>query len=395
MIIVDDCCHVKNLYEQVFSGDVCLKLDIFHACSRVISTLSKTETFFNTFSKEFSVIFREDGDLGEERLENTPSPEDIEANLERLLFCWSDRLPSATLTAIDSLRNHIRKGCLSNIPPGCGTERNERLHRHLNRSLLCGVSKLGPELAIAVLSTAFYAWNCKRKGLNFINKRTVPIMPIELESALSCCSNQQPESTHMKAKSDSASGSKPSSSLMDVTTVNPDPAKTATNVTDLLTEAMVDYTIERAMQIQEFLTSFRGRCSNKTVDIMSLSMGRCSLIRLFVEDESKREEMRFDSSGLHLENLQRNLSGFNLEIDHTAGDGDCFFRSTVKQLHKLLKVCPQIQAHISSLGLGEVEDQDTARLRKLFVGEMKENLDEYKDWIIGSNLQEEIEQFLQ
>ena len=40
------------------------------------------------------------------------------------------------------------------MPPGCGTERNERLHSHINRSLLCGVSKIGPELALAVMSCA-------------------------------------------------------------------------------------------------------------------------------------------------------------------------------------------------------------------------------------------------
>ena len=33
---------------------------------------------------------------------------------------------------------------------------NKRLHRHLNRSLLCGVSKIGPELAVAVMACALY-----------------------------------------------------------------------------------------------------------------------------------------------------------------------------------------------------------------------------------------------
>lgn len=82
----------------------------------------------------------------------TACPTDTEANLERLLFVWTKKLTKETLREIEHLRKHKRKGCLSEIPVGCGTEKNERLHRHLNRSLLCGVSKIGPELAIAVMT---------------------------------------------------------------------------------------------------------------------------------------------------------------------------------------------------------------------------------------------------
>lgn len=38
MVLVDDCCHVRSLYENVFPG-VKIGLDIFHACSRVVQTL--------------------------------------------------------------------------------------------------------------------------------------------------------------------------------------------------------------------------------------------------------------------------------------------------------------------------------------------------------------------
>ena len=51
---------------------------------------------------------------------------------------------------ISKLKSHIAEGCLSKIDKGEGTERNEALHRLLNRSLLCGASILGPELALAL-----------------------------------------------------------------------------------------------------------------------------------------------------------------------------------------------------------------------------------------------------
>ena len=117
-----------------------------------VQTIFKKDSYGKQFSSELSLILRRNGDLGTERTTSTPGSDEIEANLERLLFSWKDRLPKETLYQLECLRKHIQKGCLSDIPPGCGTQKNERLHRHINRSPLCGVSKIGPELAIAVMS---------------------------------------------------------------------------------------------------------------------------------------------------------------------------------------------------------------------------------------------------
>ena len=156
MVVVDDCCHVPNLYERIFPG-VKVKLDLFHACMRIVQTFPKSDSQHKKFSGEVSMIFRRDDDLNDERSMSTPCPEEIEANIERLLFVWQEKLNGETIHQIENLRKHVRKGCLSDIPEGCGTEMNERLHRHLNRSLLCGVSKIGPELAIAVMTCALYS----------------------------------------------------------------------------------------------------------------------------------------------------------------------------------------------------------------------------------------------
>ena len=53
------------------------------------------------------------------------------------------------------------------------------LHRHITRSLLCGVSKIGPELALAVMSCALFAWNCKRQ-INRLTTRAKPVKPVEI-----------------------------------------------------------------------------------------------------------------------------------------------------------------------------------------------------------------------
>lgn len=140
----------KLVPTNISRAEICL--DLFHACMRIVQTIPKGSSFCTKFSHEFSLIFHQDGDLGDERKMSTACPIEIESNLERLLFIWTKNLNKDSLSEIEHLRKHIHKGCLSGIPVGYGTEKNERLHWHLNRSLLCGVSKIGPELAIAVMT---------------------------------------------------------------------------------------------------------------------------------------------------------------------------------------------------------------------------------------------------
>lgn len=66
MINVDDRYHVKNLYENVFPG-LRLHFDIFHAYSRVLQTILKSDSARQHCSKEFSLIFHGNRDLGEKQ----------------------------------------------------------------------------------------------------------------------------------------------------------------------------------------------------------------------------------------------------------------------------------------------------------------------------------------
>lgn len=64
---------------------------------------------------------------------------------------------SDTLGAIQKLKKHISAGCLSNIPPGGGTNRNERFHHHINSIL--HRSKVGILLAYALLTVVIHSYN--------------------------------------------------------------------------------------------------------------------------------------------------------------------------------------------------------------------------------------------
>ena len=165
MICIDDCCKNRNQYQKLFP-DAEIKLDLFHACQRVLRTIEPGPSHLRyQFGKEFGLIFRQRNDLDETRTRDTANVTEIEANLESLLERWrnvpSSCLTSETLKQIQNLREHIKKGCLSGIPPGFGTEKNEQIHRLLNRSLLTGATRISIELAVALLTVLFYSISCK------------------------------------------------------------------------------------------------------------------------------------------------------------------------------------------------------------------------------------------
>ena len=184
---VDNCCQSRKQIQEVL-GEVPVKLDLFHAVQRVTSVVPKGTEFSKTFFKEFSLIFRQDGDLGESRKLKTSDPMIINRNMDSFCERWKTVLVSGDFESlsneIEILRRHISSGCLSEIEPDAGTAGNERIHRCLNRSLLCGTSVVGSELAIAILTTLFYSLNMKRKGeKHFKNYRVVPHVPLDVHQS--------------------------------------------------------------------------------------------------------------------------------------------------------------------------------------------------------------------
>ena len=181
LVCVDDCCHVRSKYVSVFPN-ISVKLDLFHACQRITRTFSRQNALFNNVTKDFVQIFREDNDQGEARLKKTPKKETIERNLNSFIERWSNiphsPLTNATFTEICNLRLHVQKGCLADIPPGCGTERNEGLHRLLNRSMISGATRISVELTIALLTILFYHHNKKISGeKHMCSTKIKPVAP--------------------------------------------------------------------------------------------------------------------------------------------------------------------------------------------------------------------------
>lgn len=105
--------------------------------------------------------------------------------------------------------------------------------------------------------------------------------------------------------------------------------------------------------------------------------------------------MGMDLTSQHAENLYRNLSGFNLELDKVVRDGNCFFKSVARQISAYLKGDNrQTEEHFRSLGIGKCEEETTAKLRHLFVNKVTENITDYENWMTaGSNNLETVAKF--
>ena len=105
----------------------------------------------------------------------TPQPQLMLTNLNAFAEKWGVLTDTNGMSvfgtdtghAINNLKKHITAGCLSNIPPGAGTNRNERFHHHVNA--LLHTSKMGILLAYALLTVVIHSYN----SLHHRNSRVI------------------------------------------------------------------------------------------------------------------------------------------------------------------------------------------------------------------------------
>ena len=161
---VDNCCSWRKKLQQVFGPHLLVYLDIFHAVKRVTEKISKRHTLRSACIQELKMVFRDRTDVGPERTKPTPNAEVLTNNLDKFTQRWKGAtfngvkvLSAAALSELQKLRKHMEKGCLSGIKPGRGTNRNEGLHRTLNK--IMGSSRYGVELSYALLTQCFYQHN--------------------------------------------------------------------------------------------------------------------------------------------------------------------------------------------------------------------------------------------
>ena len=185
IVYIDDCCKLRNKIRSIFGYNITVKLDLFHAIQRITKTLSKKHSHYQQCIRDLRFVFRCKGDYEISRLSNTPSIEVILKNMENFVTKWDEMtgeklFKPQTIIAIENLKQHILTGCLSDSLPGGGTNRNKRLHEHINKYF--NRSKIGILLAYSLLHMILYAHNSSK----IINGKRI-IRPIATTHLKSTC----------------------------------------------------------------------------------------------------------------------------------------------------------------------------------------------------------------
>ncbi|XP_046840723.1 uncharacterized protein LOC124434843 isoform X2 [Xenia sp. Carnegie-2017] len=399
LILVEDCCISQDHLSHIF-GDVPVKLSPFHATQRVLESLPPWFKDMKRFAKDFRLVFRAKDDRNDERFQNTPEGSVINDNLEHFMTRWSNKLPEETVERIHDLREHIERGCLSGIPPGEGTERNEKLHDFLTESLLCAAKSLSPELAIAILAYVLYVWNCQRKARKHnSNCRVVPTIPIETKQPFSSSDIYK-----MCLKADGKLNTEliwRKASELGIHQFIQVEFEAVTDVACLENENLVKYAITRALHLQEIFNLVAQKSDKKNLNVVEFPYywvkGYSFLLRC-VTTECEDILNNGAEKTINEDALERNLASFGLERNAVASDGNCCFTSIVSQLFKLKDsqaISKEYDDFLIDLGLYKSIEEDATTLRLLFTKEVSENLDVYKKWVNLSDCeaQYEIEQF--
>ena len=148
-IYIDNYCQWRNLLQNVFAEELCVKLDLFHAVQRIVSKIPKCgkkgsviKDLCRYLKDKLKLVFRDPSDLGKVRTKSTPSKQTLMGNLEQFLTKWNgvesdgeEILTQAAKKEIENLKKHIENGCLCNISVSCGSNRNKALHKSLKKNI--------------------------------------------------------------------------------------------------------------------------------------------------------------------------------------------------------------------------------------------------------------------
>ena len=163
---------------------------------------------------------------------------------------------------------------MSGIPPGCGTERNEGLHRLLNRSMISGATRLSVELAtvcIALLTVLFYHHNQKILAENHCCSSEVKsVAPVDTSetASLLCPDKSVPLKAGAKGEGSNdmeSIGSPVYSSFL----ANP-VIVMAKNINDLCQESVAAAIISATSNLQELVQNVVERCSDRSFDALDI-----------------------------------------------------------------------------------------------------------------------------
>ena len=374
-VFIDNCCHWRKKIKSIFGNETDVYLDLFHAVQRVSRVLSRKHPLYMTCISDLRRVFRSPGDIGIDRCKPTPSSEIMIKNLEAFVKKWSDLyyeekpvLTNAANEEIEKLKVHINKGCLSNIGVGCGTNRNEALHRHINSFF--HQSKMSILLAYALMTVLLHSHNS-----------CVQIRPKRVVKPITACIAESQKTFYQNLPNKRMENTKEAIGIT---------SKRYQNA-EVVYDKFTDYDEENS--ILDINTAESILLNAIQQSIVLSNMKNCPHLEMYSTMQNQVETL-FDkpkTSSLAVDdNYLGNLVEANgLKIVPTTGDGNCCFTSVAISLrdvvqkdqskdNKLLGFLNSIGLQINDLNLEEI----SLRLRELTIEEwLGENRPYYENFL--------------
>ena len=403
LALTDKCCSDRKKIKQIFGDSTEVKLDLFHGVQRITKKMSKRHPSFYSCKDDLKLVFRHPTDLGRKRTLPTPKPDQLQKNMDRFTQKWSARtsihgtqiINEKVLKELNALKQHMQRGCLSDIAVSRGTNRNENLHRNINPHF--SRNRIGIPLALALLSALLYKHNKnieeKLLGGPQLEHRILNRIPTTDINAVSFGVVQKEVGTNSEWIS------LPSVQKYHFCSTSLSESHFSVIFDDTVSEFLTVHDgikiLTKAMQSTE-LAHFMSKQSNKSplfnyhmIPFMS------SVASLFFHRQECLPENRCaQDDNDKVSNL---LKAWGMELHQICGDGNCCFSATA---FALITEQEQIESHcpnyFSSHGLTFSHDLSNLaqQLRNVAVKEWKQNCSFYEEFIVDVNVQEEAEKFL-
>ena len=399
-VVIDNCCKWQRGLAAIFP-DIAIKLDLFHAVQRFLKTLPGCTRIGSGIAKEYGLIFRRPSDLGEKRTQPTVDKETMLKNLEGFQTKWSYKrwnnnviLNIEAKKALQNIKSHIERGCLSDIPVQCSTSGNERIHRHMNSVL--HTNRIGLDLAYHRCARFFFRINNGDKGeltSKLCHPRILENHYFSENFGVSKNVSISDGSTALLKLDSEKNGSLEtyfSSHIDYIKDVIKSFITNSNSIEDHLYCSTHHSALQIALdainyyQVYEGLRSLGGsRYISKSRLPSSIGLENISVmkIRRLTESSAEHDLAQNDKT------LTAHVQGFGLSIVPVPGDGNCFFSTVAFHLSNLLTATSphmDVVNHLSSLGLtADMEITELANaLRELVVEEWTgPNAEEYMNFI--------------
>jgi hypothetical protein len=358
-IHTDNCCADKRVLLEVFGEGTNVRLDIFHAMNRISRKIKKkqlTSRKKKLFHRQLRLVFRQKKNQSGKRILPTPLPSELTKRLDDLKKHWQKELPQEAVKEITNLTIHAKRGCLSGIPCGQGTTKNENVHRHVN-TFLRGRTHLGAETLVALLHSFFFRWNCRLKG---------------------------EDDTHSSARAEHHKGSNPVRSQLQFglpgcfTAQSEEQEQEEDNIENVprngtsIVQSQGSLGAEHNSVIKDVLTLI-DVADNMSINSLSLCQEDVVLSSQYSSLPKELCEQN-DCLRSHYARIDQFLRDFSLQRVQISQDGDCLFKAMANQM-KQIDQYSEYGQFIEQCSISLVDSVDTLAelFRKLVVTELSAN----------------------